>query len=82
MPRTARASEAGFTCQVLNRGNARSAVFHKPGDYAAFLHIICEASLRLPLPMLAYCLMPNHRVAMVEPQRCPLGRRGRAPTDG
>ena len=37
MPRTARASEAGYAYHVLNRGNARSEVFHKEGDYAAFL---------------------------------------------
>jgi putative transposase len=67
MPRTARASEAGFTYHVLNRGNARSEVFHKPSDYAAFLQIICEASLRLSMPMLAYCLMPNHFHLVVRP---------------
>jgi REP-associated tyrosine transposase len=67
MPRTARASEAGFTYHVLNRGNARAQVFHKPADYAAFLQIIGEASLRLPMAMLAYCLMPNHFHLVVRP---------------
>jgi putative transposase len=67
MPRTARASEAGFVYHVLNRGNARSEVFHKPADYAAFLQIIREASLRLPMRMLAYCLMPNHFHLVVRP---------------
>jgi putative transposase len=67
MPRTARASEAGFTYHVLNRGNARSQVFHKPADYAAFLQILCEASLRLPMRLLAYCLMPNHFHRVVRP---------------
>ncbi len=63
----ARACEAGFTYHVLNRGNARSEVFHKPADYAAFLQVICEATIRVPMPMLAYCLMPNHFHLVVRP---------------
>ena len=45
---------------VLNRGNGRAEVFHKPDDYAAFLKLLCEANARLPMRLLAYCLMPNH----------------------
>jgi putative transposase len=60
MPRTARACSGGYTYHVLNRGNARATVFHKPGDYDAFIEIIAEASLRHPMRILAYCLMPNH----------------------
>jgi putative transposase len=60
MPRTARGSVGGYTYHVLNRGNARSEVFHKPDDYQAFLQIMAEASLRIPMRILAYCLMPNH----------------------
>ena len=67
MPRTARASEAGFTDHVLNRGNAGSEVFHEVADYAAFLQVIHEASLRLPMPLLAYCRMPNHFHLVVRP---------------
>src|SRR5262245_1021535 len=60
MPRTARASQAGFIDHVLNRGNARSEVFHKPADFADFLQILSAASLRLAMPSLAYCLLPDH----------------------
>jgi putative transposase len=67
MPRTARACVAGYSYHVLNRGNARSEVFHKPEDYAAFLRAIHEASVRLPMPLLAYCLMPNHFHLVVRP---------------
>ena len=67
MPRTARASRAGYCYHVLNRGNARSEVFHKPGDYEAFLHAVGEASVRLPMRLLAYCLMPNHFHLVVRP---------------
>jgi putative transposase len=59
MPRTARATEAGFPEHVLHRGNARSEVFHQGADDAAFLPILGEASRRLPMPRLADCLMPN-----------------------
>ena len=45
---------------VLNRGNGRLEVFHKDDDYAAFLRLLCEASERVPMRLLAYCLMPNH----------------------
>jgi putative transposase len=45
---------------VLNRGNARAEVFHKDQDFQAFLDMIAEASLRQPMRILAYCLMPNH----------------------
>jgi len=60
MPRTARASVGGMVYHVLNRGNARSEVFHQDDDYAAFLKLLCQASDRLPIRPLAYCLMPNH----------------------
>jgi len=60
MARTARASVGGMVYRVLNRGNARSEVFHQDDDYAAFLKLLCQASDRLPIRLLAYCLMPNH----------------------
>jgi hypothetical protein len=37
MPRTARASVGGMCYHVLNRGNRRAEVFHKDGDYQAFV---------------------------------------------
>jgi len=60
MPRTARASVGGTCYHVLNRGNGRSEVFHKDDDYAAFLRLLCLANERVPMRLLAYCLMPNH----------------------
>ena len=67
MPRTVRASQAGFCYHVLNRGNARSEVFHKPEDYASFLQALNESSVRLPMSLLGYCLMPNHFHLVVRP---------------
>jgi putative transposase len=60
MPRTVRASAGGFCYHAINRGNARAKVFHKDEDFAAFVRIIVEAGVRVPIRILAYCLMPNH----------------------
>jgi len=60
MPRTARASAGGVCYHVLNRGNGRAEVFHKEGDYAAFVDLLAAAKERLPLRILGYVLMPNH----------------------
>lgn len=60
MPRTARASLGGWCYHVVNRGNARAEVFHKHADYAAFVKLLAQASERLPMRLLGYCLMPNH----------------------
>ncbi len=49
-----------FPYHVLNRGNARTTVFHRSEDYDAFLELMAEASVRVPMRVLAYCLMPNH----------------------
>jgi putative transposase len=68
MPRAARASQGGIIYHVLNRGNAQTEVFHCPGDYEAFLALISESCHRLPMPVLGYCLMPNHFHLVVRPQ--------------
>lgn len=67
MPRTARAAQGGYCYHVLNRGNARRTVFHKDGDYAAFIKLLREAGERTPIRLLAYCLMPNHFHLVVWP---------------
>ena len=60
MPRTARLSIGGLCYHVINRDNAQAIVFHKSGDYQAFIDLMDESSRRLPMRILAYCLMPNH----------------------
>src|SRR6266851_9289818 len=60
MPRNPRASQGGYCYHVLNRGNGRRTIFHKDGDYAAFVKLLREAGERTPIRLLAYCLMPNH----------------------
>jgi putative transposase len=60
MPRPLRAAPGGLVYHVLNRGNARLKIFEKDGDYQAFEHILGETQERVPVRILAWCLMPNH----------------------
>jgi putative transposase len=53
---------------VLNRGNGRQAIFHKPEDYAACLRVLKEAQQRYPVRLFCLCLMPNHWHLVVRPQ--------------
>jgi putative transposase len=68
MPRTARASAAAYCYHALNRGNAYATVFHKDRDYEAFLEMMAEAAIRVPMRVVAYCLMPNHFHLALWPQ--------------
>jgi putative transposase len=67
MPRTARASVGGVIYHAMNRGNRRAAVFHKEGDYEAFVDALREARQRLPVDLFGYCLMPNHFHLVIRP---------------
>jgi len=60
MPRHARVSPDGFVQHVVNRGDHRDTIFHKPPDFRAFLAVIAEAAYRIPMRILAYCIMRNH----------------------
>lgn len=60
MPRTARASRGGICYHVINRGNARSTVYHNVADYHSFNRLMAKACDRVPMRILSYCLMPNH----------------------
>ncbi len=57
MPRTARAAVGGDCYHVLNRGNRRGEVFHGPDDYAAFVRLAEQATARIPLRVLGWCLI-------------------------
>jgi putative transposase len=68
MPRTARYAPAGFVYHVFNRAVARLTLFEKAGDYRAFEDVLQEALAREPLPILCFCLMPNHWHFVVQPE--------------
>jgi putative transposase len=60
MPRVARQAPPGWTYHALNRAVARLRLFKKPADYEAFEQVLAEAHERVPVEILAYCVMPNH----------------------
>lgn len=60
MPRPKRCCPGGNIFHVLNRGNGRQTLFSKPADYEAFMRVVQEALLVVPMRFLGYCLMPNH----------------------
>jgi putative transposase len=69
MPTTARALVAGMSFHVLNRGNRRDPVFHKPGDYDAFVEAMTDACTRARVDLLGYCLKPNRFHLIVRTDR-------------
>ena len=67
MPRTRRRPTAGSIHHVINRGNYQRTLFSKPEDYQEFLGLMARAAERVALPLLAFCLMPNHWHLVVWP---------------
>src|SRR5271163_4560614 len=69
MPRRLRCASGGFVYHVLNRAVGRATLFDKATDYLAFEKVLREAHDWLPVPLLAYCIMPNHWHLVLWPQR-------------
>lgn len=67
MPRPIRQAAGDLCYHICNRGNGQAQVFHKDADYDAFVHLIGLACERLPMRVLAYCLMPNHFHLALQP---------------
>src|SRR5438552_3803089 len=68
MGRPLRVSQGGYAYHVLNRANGRLPIFRRDGDYQAFERVLTEAHARFPMPVLAYCIMPNHWHMLLWPQ--------------
>src|SRR5690242_215643 len=69
MPRMPRATPGGVVYHVLNRANARISMFRNRGEYAAFERALREAHARVPVRLLAYCLMPDHWHLVIWPRK-------------
>jgi len=69
MGRPKRAAEGGLIYHVLNRANARMAIFEKPEDYEAFEQVLQQAVDRTGMRLLAYCVMPNHWHLVLWPRK-------------
>src|SRR5205823_14680761 len=63
-----RYAPGGFVYHALDRAAARLPLFHKDGDYQAFLRVFDEALTLYPIRVLAYCVMPNHWHFVLWPQ--------------
>jgi len=69
MARRLRVDRGDVVYHVLNRRVGRLTLFEKDADYAAFEKVIEEAQRRVPMRVLAYCLMPNHWHLVLWPRR-------------
>lgn len=69
MPRVERGLQDGQVYHVINRGNGRQEVFHKEGDYKAFIELMGAAKERHAVKIYAYCLMPNHFHLLLQPEK-------------
>jgi putative transposase len=67
VPRIPRGQQGGYAYHIINRGNGRGTVFHKPQDYEAFISLLAEAKKRHRVKLFGFCLMPNHFHLVVEP---------------
>ena len=69
MPRHPRCSPDGYVQHVINRGDHRETLFHKRSDFAAFIALMAETARRIPMRVLAYCIMKNHFHLLLWPHR-------------
>ncbi len=69
MPRHVRISPDGFVQHVINRGDHRETIFHKPGDFAAFIGLVGESARRIAMRIVAYCVMRNHFHLLIWPHQ-------------
>src|SRR5260370_8948605 len=76
MPRAAPASVGGVYYHISNRGKGRRRVFRKEADYQAFLKALAHACIEIPMPVLGFCLVPNHSHLAVLPKGDPFGAAG------
>jgi putative transposase len=67
MPRPLRPIDDGLIYHVINRGNNRQDVFHKPADFQAFLATLAELKERKPFELYGYCLLNNHFHLLLRP---------------
>jgi putative transposase len=59
---------------VINRGNNCQEVFHKPGDFQAFLDALADLKARKPFELYGYCLMNNHFHLLLRPTGASISR--------
>ena len=60
VPRTPRRFQQGEYHHVVNRGSLRAQLFYSKSDYELFIELLAQTAEQFRLPLLAYCVMPNH----------------------
>ena len=68
MPRPLRTAPGGHVFHVLNRANGKRRIFDSDRDYLAFERVLAEVQQRVPMRLLAWCVMPNHWHLLLWPQ--------------
>ena len=69
MPRIRRVSSDNCVHHVINRGNKKEVVFKESADYKDFICLLAAACERVPMRILAACVMNNHFHLVVWPAR-------------
>jgi putative transposase len=69
MARQARLRLANSPVHVIQRGNNRSACFHRDGDYLCYLEKLREQSEKYGCAVHAYVLMTNHVHLLLTPEK-------------
>jgi putative transposase len=69
MPRPPRTVPGGFVYHVLNRANGKRRIFEHDRDYLAFERVLAEVQERVPMRILAWCVMPNHWHLLLWPRQ-------------
>jgi len=66
--------DSGLIYHVINRGNNRQKVFHKPDDFDAFLVALGDLKERKPFELYGYCLLNNHFHLLIRPLATTISR--------
>ncbi len=69
MARRLRKDPGNVIYHVINRGVGKRRIFHDEGDFLAFEKALGEGCERLPMRVLAYCLMDNHFHLVLWPKK-------------
>jgi putative transposase len=69
MPKRYTRGSGGQIFHVTNRATLGQVLFDTPSSYLLFLHTLKQACERVPMRILAYCLMPNHWHLVLAPYR-------------
>ena len=67
MPRRPRRLQLSDYYHVINRGSVRARIFYTDEDYQIFVRLLAKAVERFELPLLSYCVMPNHWHLVAKP---------------